>query len=301
MLISAPQDSLPIDTYMAELAGQGVKVIKGEGDTYWVANELGSLIRYPKFCTAPVSKSAIQCLFNKTRAGIVNYVIDPNDDYPANSYVYTCNTYDVSTLCRASRWNARYAFKKFAIGFMNWSTILEHGVEAFCDTRARAGLSDGTTQQFKNAFDRFSENRSHFVIGAWAVEDRMLAGFLPVIVVDKWADIGSFSSNRYLKFRPSNGLIHYALDYFLLHRGLNVVSYGVSSVQKSSMEGGLHEFKLRVGFEAKHVHRAFVFHPLLRPLANRWTLRIMQTALKIAPHNRLLKKGVGSLATSLAR
>jgi hypothetical protein len=184
---------------------------------------------------------------------------------------------------------------------MNWSTVLEHGVEAFCDTRTRAGLSDGTKQQFQSTFGRFSQNRSHFVIGAWAVEDQVLAGFLPVIVVDKWSDIGCYSSNRYLKFRPSNGLIHYALDYFLLQNGFNIVSYGVSSVQKSSMESGLHEFKLRVGFEARKVHRAFVIHPLLRPLANRWTLRIMQTALKIAPHNRLLKKGIGSLATSLAR
>jgi hypothetical protein len=54
-----------------------------------------------------------------------------------------------------------------------------------------------------------------------------------------------------------------------------------------------------VGFEARAVHRAFVAHPLLRPLVNPLTLWGVNTALRLRPGNRRLKKAGGVLACML--
>jgi hypothetical protein len=68
-------------------------------------------------------------------------------------------------------------------------------------------------------------------------------------------------------------------------------------VQEDSNAAGLHHFKLKVGFEALPVHRAFVPHPLLRPLVGQASLEAMRFLLRRQPGNRWLKKASGVMAS----
>ena len=71
--------------------------------------------------------------------------------------------------------------------------------------------------------------------------------------------------------------------------------------RKSNRTATLDFFKQKVGFEARPVHRAFQFHPLLRPLVNPLTYWIVRGCSKACPHSRILRKAAGTLAAGLGK
>jgi hypothetical protein len=115
-------------------------------------------------------------------------------------------------------------------------------------------------------------------------------------VVEDWVEIGGFSMDDDSRLRANNGLVHLVLTHFLVERGFRTVSYGLSSVQDSGDREGLHRFKLKAGFQAVPVARVFEVHPLLRPFANRLSLRVARLMLRAIPGNRRLRKASGVLS-----
>jgi hypothetical protein len=123
---------------------------------------------------------------------------------------------------------------------------------------------------------------------------------MTLVVVDDWVEIeGSFSADDSRTLCPNDGLAHFVLSHFLVTRRFNTVSYGLSSIQEAHQAEGLHNYKKKVGFDAQPVHRAFVLHPLLRPLANPLILRGARMVTKVLPQNRMIKKASGMLMTML--
>jgi hypothetical protein len=137
------------------------------------------------------------------------------------------------------------------------------------------------------------QNPGHHVLGAWRVGT--LIAFFTVTAVDDWVEVGGHSQHEGLQWRPNNGLMHCVLDYYLSCGRVRVVSYGLSSIQEGTNASGLHDFKLRVGFEAVPVHRAFSVHPYLKPLANPLSLKVATGLLTALPDNRWLRKACGAL------
>src|SRR5262249_39587071 len=114
---------------------------------------------------------------------------------------------------------------------------------------------------------------------------------------------GSFSMTSLLRYRPNDGLFSAALSDSLVHPACRVVCYGLSSVEADRETTGLHRFKVKVGFDAQRVHRAFVLHPRIRPFATRAGGAAAQAAfpavLRLRPDSRRLKKIGGMLAGML--
>lgn len=291
-----------IERYADALRASGAKVFPSESGTFWVSYEQGSMVRMPTFCLTPPAAEEIKRVFQGAKMAVVSYICEPDATRPANALLYTCSDahYNLENLSKSARRNARLALRRLKIGFIDWPSVIEHGLQAYADTRQRAGLSDVTKDAFHKRFMNFSQNPFHHVIGAWQEDEGVLAAFLTVAVVNDWVEaIGPYSANAYLKYHPNDGLIHYALDHFLVQKGLKIVSYGVSSVQTDSNKAGLHDFKTRVGFRPQPVYRAFLFHPLLRPLANKLTLWCLKVALRLRPGSRLLRKAIGSVEAAV--
>jgi hypothetical protein len=196
------------------------------------------------------------------------------------------------------RRNVRRGLRELTIAPFSVDELLTRGMQAFCDTRRRTGLGDGTPEGFRAYFAARGRLSEVSYLGAW--KDDELAAFLTILAVDDWVELGCFSRDALLHFRPNDTLMYTALAYYLGERHCRLVSYGLSSIQAESNAAGLHRFKLKVGFEARPVHRAFVVHPALRLLANRPALALahgaVNAALRLRPTDRRLKKAGGMLA-----
>ncbi len=289
-----------VTDYATDLAKSGVRILPGEPGTYWAGYETGALMRIPTFHMAPPAPNEVRAVLWHGRVAIASYLLEPDERHPANTWLYLCtdHSYALEKLTPAMRRNVRRGLKELMIAPLTSEQLLVHGTQAFCDTRRRVGLSDGTPEEFRQRFTAHARLPEHVYLGAW--RDNQLAAFLSIIEVDDWVEFeGCFSMDALRQYRPNDTLIYSALSHYLVERKYRLVSYGLSSIQAESNTAGLHRFKMKVGFEARPVHRAFVAHPLLRPFVNQLTLWIVDSALRFRSGDRRLKKAGGALASML--
>jgi len=289
--------SLSMRDYVAELAKTGKRVVPGSSGTFWISYEGAGMVRLPTFVLATPAHDEIWYVFVRGKAAVVSFLREPNGQYPTNAWLYICSdqTYRMEKLAPAMRRNVRRGLKELRIAPITTDQLLAHGAPAFSDTRRRVGLSDGTPEEFVRRFALRSQCPGHVFLGAW--KGKELAAFLSIIEVEDWAEIeGCFSRDALLDSRPNDALLYVALSRYLVEERRRLVSYGVSSIQSESNAVGLHAFKVKVGFQTQPVHRVFIFHPFLRPFANRLGLWGIKAIAWFSPRNRVLKKAEGVLA-----
>jgi len=292
-------NSQSMTEYAADLERVGVHVYPGTSGTIWTTHHSGTLMRRPTFHLEPTTAEEVRAALWRARAPVASYLLQPDADHPANSWLYLCTdqTYSLEKLSSVMRRNVRRGLSELHIAPLTAEQLLEHGAPAFCDTRRRAELRDGTPEVFRERFVPHATLPSRLVLGAW--KDGNIAAFLEITEVDDWAEIECFSMDALLQYRPNDTLIYTALHHYLAERRYRVVSYGLSSIHAESNASGLHRFKTKVGFQTIPVHRAFVLHPLLRPLINRATLWGMKAAAQFRPEDNRLKLAYGALAYML--
>src|SRR5262249_39990087 len=238
-----------------------------------------------------------------TGAIIASYVNEPSSRTPANAWLYLKGNrpYLLEERPAAMQRNVRRALREFRIAPLSASDVIQHGARAFCDTRQRNGLDDGTLSGFHRYFEHHVSRPGRTYLGAW--RNGELAAFLTIVLVDDWAELGSFSATSLLRYRPNDGLFFAALSNYLAYPACRVICYGLSSVEADRETTGLHRFKVKIGFDAQRVHRAFVLHPRIRPFATRAAVAAahatVRASLRLRPDSRRLKKIGGMLASML--
>jgi hypothetical protein len=288
--------TLTINQYVRELQRAGQHALAGRGASCWRQQEVGSLMRIPTFDLSVPDSGEIRNLFLNSRTAVVSYLAEPDLRHQPNAFLYVCrdHSYSLEKLHETVRRHIRRANKTLHFSWVDKLTLQDQGFPAFRDSKLRNGLSHCTPESFRIHFCQWLDNPAHRILGAW--KDDTLIAFFKVTTVEDWVEIGAYSANEGLEFRPNNGLFDYALTYFLVEQKFSVVTYGLSSIQEQSNADSLHQFKIKIGFEAVPVHRRFILHPLLRPFANRLSLAVGHGLLKVSPGNRVLRKGVGVLA-----
>lgn len=288
------RETRSLEEYAKDLATSGARVVLGSQGTFWVQYESGSMMRIPTFFLEPPAAQEVRRVLWTGRVPLASYCLEPDERHPANAWLYVCTdqNYALEKLAPPVRRNVRRGLKELKIAPLTRAEMLAHGLQAFCDTRTRTGVSDGTPEGFHLYFRQ--DLPEQIYLGAW--KDDQLGAFLTIREVDDWAELGCFSMNALLQYRPNDTLMYTALSHYLVKRRFRLVSYGLSSIQAESYAAGLHRFKTKIGFEARPVHRAFVPHPLLRPFTNKRVLWGVNTALRLKPGDRRLKKAGGALA-----
>lgn len=284
-----------MDAYAAALAKNGTAVLHGTQGTVWAEYESYAMMRIPTFSLYLPSTEEVDRIFRRRRVAVATYLVEAGKQHAANAWWYVCTdpTYSIEKLHPAMRRNVRRGLKEFAISPLTPDQVLAYGMQSFCDTRRRVGLSDGP-EEFQRRFTARGNCPGHVFLGAWKGD--VLAAFLSITEIDDWAEIeGSFSRNDLLNSRPNDALMYAVLSRYLVYESKRLVSYGLSSIQQAGDAEGLHAFKTKVGFRAQAVHRVFVLHPLLRPFSTRLAVKGVNVIRGLFPRNRMLNKASGVL------
>jgi len=279
--------------YASDLIKSGIPVVDGSNETIWAGYESYAMMRIPTFASHQPSQAEIEGIFRKRKVALVAYLTQAGKQTIGNAKWYVCTdrAYSLEKLDPAVRRNVRRGLREFVIEPLSPEQVLAHGMQAFCDTRKRVGLSDGPGE-FRRRFMARGKCSGHVFLGAW--KDEFLAAFLSITEIDDWAEIeGSFSRNDFLSLRPNEALMYAALSRYLALEGKRLVSYGLSSVQQAGDAEGLHAFKTKVGFQSEVVNRVFILNPVLRPAVNRLTVKSVNMLRELFPRNRFLNKASG--------
>jgi hypothetical protein len=217
--------------------------------------------------------------------------------WASRSYLYICRDaeYSQKKLCQSARSHIRRSLGAFEFRFVSQAELLKLGFQAYRDKNARFGVSRSTPESFEAEFRRH-EPLSRYV---GALKDGHLAAFLVVTEVEDWASIEpSYSVDEVLPLRPNNGLFYYALYHYLVEKKLRLVNDGMTNFPITPKVETLHRFKVKMGFEACKVHRAFIINPLLRPLVNRVSWRLANSLTMLFPRNSTLRKAEFALGVA---
>jgi hypothetical protein len=294
--VASTEDRPPrLEQYATDVAAAGIRVRGGAPGTIWVQYERWAATRIPTVHLAPPQPGEVGKLF-LLGTTLVTYVLAPDGNHPANATLYVSSDpdYGLHRLEEAARRNVRRGLQNLQIQRIAFDELLAKGAAAFCDTRRRNGLSDGTPWEFARRFSLRSRVRGHVILAAR--HQGAIAGFLSITEVDDWVEIeGSFSRTDLLQLRPNDALLYTALLHYLKDGKRRLVDYGISSVQDGREMAGLHRFKMKIGFEARPVHRAFILHPILRPLTSRGAIGAISRLKGLRPGDRRLAKLHGVL------
>jgi hypothetical protein len=173
-----------LSDYGSHAMRHGIRVVSGSHGTVWMSHEASAFLRLPVFETTPPSHREVHQVLWRSRAMLASYLLEPDNNHPANAWLYLCTdqAYALDRLSPSMRRNVRRGIRELRISPMKPADLLVQGVQAFCDTRRRNGLSDGTPAEFLREFGWRVTCPGHVFIGAW--KDGVLAAFLSVIEVD---------------------------------------------------------------------------------------------------------------------
>jgi len=135
-----------ITDYALDQARNGVRVLPGNKGTYWAGYEFGAMMRIPTFHLTQPTPHELRSVFWRGRVAIASYLLEPDERHAPNAWLYLCTdqSYALDKLAPPVRRNVRRGLKELSIVPLTAEQMLMNGVQAFCDTRRRAGLSDGT-------------------------------------------------------------------------------------------------------------------------------------------------------------
>ncbi|MCE7949273.1 MAG: hypothetical protein DYG88_17780 [Chloroflexi bacterium CFX4] len=292
-------NTLPLNQHLQYLRPDMRGVLAGAEGTFWVRYERWAMLRLPVFALNAPSAAEVRRVLRGTC--IANYLQTPDEAHPANTVVYLCHNkhYSLEALPSAMRRNVRRGLAQLTIAPLSAQEVMQQGYAAYADTRQRVGLDDYDRQSFEQRFTQRAQSPANTYLGAWHQEK--LIAFLSITEVEDWVEFESlFSCTADLVHRPNDTLLYSALRHYLVESPRRVVSYGIRSVQSQS-EAGLHQFKLKVGFEALPVHRAFCVHPLLRPFINPFTHRLLVSMAHRMTTNRVIRKAEGFVSLLLGK
>lgn len=284
------------EDYLNDIEKQGSRVYISKKNTPWIQNEKFSMIRFPLFNFEVPTEEELEEVVKLKNIFLASYIIRPTELLSPNSVLYICKNenYSFSKLSPSLRRNIRRAQKDLLIKQLNYDELIEKGLSAFCETRNRVGLDDGTEEHFRNKFLTFSELKTYTIWGAFL--GKILIAYALVNQIENWAELSLYSSTQYLNYHPNDYLLYYILQHYLENEKLDFLSYGLSSIQLDTGKEGLNQFKVKFLFEPIPIRRVFYCRKNLKFLNKRIIKTIIHGIVKLKPRNRWLKKIEGVIS-----
>lgn len=261
----------------------------------WLQGARGELIRLPLECLEPVDPAQLRQLLRHRGAWVVSYNLAADEDHLANCFDYICRdpNYSIEKLHAYARRDIRRGFRSFTVRLCTWDEFEEKGFAAQADTDTRHGYTSSSPQGLRQMAQQQRGTPFFEIWGAW--DGDKLAAWIQVVKIDNWAMINvARSCTKALRLCPNNALLYAVTKRILVEEKRQYITYGLSSSQVNVSQLPMHKYKIRMGYEAVPLHRAFVAHPLLRPLLSaQATSWMWEKAATLMPQFAILRKVAG--------
>ena len=265
------------------------------GGQLWVPGSSGELFRQPVHCTEDVDEQVARQILKLPGVRVLTSLREVDAAHAANCILYLCQgaPYGMDRLTRNARKVIRRGTRHFENRRCTWDELASHGYAAFVETDQRHGYATRSPEEFQTFVRRHQAGDRFFEVwGAWHGET--LAGWVLLSKTDNFATFLKVCSRTDYMSKAPNNILHFLpMEAMLNEEGRRYVSTGFSSIQQGA-EMGLHDFKIRLGFDAIPVHRTFIIAPHMRPfVASQVASRIWDAAARLLPKYSKLRKLAG--------
>jgi len=209
---------------------------------------------------------------------------------PSGLYVRRQKKYDISNVHPKQRFRVRRGLERCEIRRVEESELLAQGLQLNRETMLRQGRYDsefGESKQWRRLVE--AVRRSPAVIPMGAFVGGRLAAFVITCHEDGWWHIlHQMSSHDELKNYPNHALTFRITEEAAQDPNLEAICYGSMALVAGD---GLHEYKLRFGYEVVSHNWAFQLHPAVAQiLTSAPVARLVDAARRLRPHDQRLER-----------
>lgn len=284
-VLSDPASSAP--SWVGDLRSDGLDVEWTASGHGWMRFRRFAHMRYPTNDMSPVSPAERREMFHR-RHLVLQHHQRVEDQPQANACLYLCEDrhYALDGLSRNNRSKVRRGRKRLEVRPLAPAEVAATGYTPYSDTRCRHGMPHMSPEQFKSLWATRRLSASHEVWGAIGASG--VVAFGEIHLCGKWASLSAtVSADGALRDYPNHALFCTMLEDLMGRPGIESVSYGLSSLRPETDRDSLHQFKRSVGLTALPVRREITLHPVLRPLVNPMSAKVVNLLAERRPGSRL--------------
>jgi hypothetical protein len=235
------------------------------------------------------SHDELQDLFRSSGAAGVRFTSERWHGLEGGIYICRRSSYDLNSVQTKHRARVRKGMETIEVRPVKESELLDQGLQLNLETMARQARFDpefGDAQSWNRFVKAMRECPEISAVGAF--EGELLLAYMVVCKEDRWLNIlHQMSRLDHLKSFPNHVLTYFVTKAACEDTSLDGVCYGLVPLVDIA---GLHEYKMRFGYEVIRRSCAFVLNPRLDPLLNnsvsRWGVR---QARRLRPRDERLE------------
>lgn len=279
--------------YAGFLERRGRRIYEA-GGCYWHTVEPRMVMSIPYHEPMQPSTEEVTELLRRTRSAGARYLAPEGCGLEGGLYVRAKAPYDLSSVHSKARNRQRHALERCTVREAEKEELLSSGLELNRDTMQRQGRYDaefGDEKQWRRLVEACASPGVK-VMGAYAEGE--LAAYAVTLIEDRWVHIlHQFSATRFLgKAFPNEALTFELTRQAAEDPDSDQISYGVAGLVRGE---GLHEYKLRHGYQFLPFGYAFLLHPVARlSLVNPVSSWALGMAQKRWPNMQTLER-IGSV------
>jgi hypothetical protein len=275
------------------LRRQGYSVIRTPS-SYWYEASPRVYQAFPYHWIIQPAEEELLTFLQNSRAIALRYSTSLDNPSGSISYhaVYEEPSYTMDRLDRRSRQNVRTGLKNCRVEPIPLERLAKEGWSLEVDTAQRQGRGLSANQASWEKRFRAAADLPGFEAWGAFVDGRLVASLFGIQIDDCCELISQQCHRDFLSARVNNALSFVVTETMVNRPGIRSVFYTLQSLDAPP---NVDEFKFRMGYTAKPLRQRVVFHPWVKPFANRSVHRILHRLLRGNLRNPQISKSDGML------
>lgn len=280
------------ETFAEWLRRQGHQVIQSEFGGWYNAGPR-VFQSFPYGDVIQPSEAQLQRLMLESGIAALRYSTPLDAPQGMISYhVILKGPYLLENLSHQSRTNIQRGLCACHVQPIPLTRLAEEGWLLQSDTLKRQGRLGSMSQAQWQRICLSAQDLPGFEGWGAIIEDELAASLLTVRVGDTFYVPYAQCLYKYMDRHVNHALFYISASAMISGSGIRKIFYSLHSLDAPE---SINEFKFRMGFSALPVRQRVVFHPLLFPLANATSLRLLQKTIKRYPESHYAAKAEGML------
>lgn len=243
---------------------RGRRIVEA-GGVLWHEAESRMYMSMPYTLRPAVSRGDLDEMLKRVNGAGVRYPSEREPGLPGGIYVCQTRDYGLSAVQSRLRSMVRKGLQQCEVKPADEAVMIREGLQLNRDTMERQGRYDaefGEPERWANLCRAIGKSPKVMAMGAFV--DGFLAAYSVVYEEDGWRHILHQNSRvDLLDHYPNHALAYTLTSEALARPEIEGVSYGLKSLVNTA---GLHDFKLRIGYECQEQNSVCHLHPALAPM-----------------------------------
>lgn len=274
---------------------RGREIVEAAG-ALWYSVPGRIFMSLPHQLTPDPERAEIRRMLRQTRGLGVRYPSQTRPGYPSGLYVCRNKEYDFGSVQPRLRSKVRRGLENCEIRRIEADELLAQGLLLNHETMSRQGRYDaefGEAAQWRRLVYAIPQCPEIEPMGAFI--GGRLAAYCICCREDGWLHmLHQMSRQQDLEFFPNHALDFAVTRQIVLDPTLEAVCFGLMGLVAGT---GLHDYKVRLGYETIPQNSVFELHPALAPvMAGAPVVGGLQLLRKLRPQNQLIERVTTVLA-----